>query len=381
MARIIVSNIMVRFPMGGMNLWAITWVVGLQRLGHDVYLVEDIAEEHVCYDNRQKKWTTDCTYGIAVVKSLFERYGLEHHWSFIDFAGTYHGLSRTQVDELFRTADAFIDLEWGPFFDRSADIPLRIFIDNEPGLGQIKLVKAMEAGEQLRAYDYFYTVGLNVGTEACSAPTGGIDWRPIRTPVLLDHDPIETGDINGRFTTVMKWNSSKKPKEFHGGTYGKKGMEFERFIDLPHHLSEKIEVAVSGPAPVERMARSGWIVRDANEIARSVDTFRAYIAQSKGEFSIAKNSFVETQCGWWGDRDGVYLSYGKPVVLQDAGFSRHFPCGEGLFAVHNVEEAAAAIAEINADYRRHSRAARELAEDYLCSEKVLRQFLKEVGLL
>jgi hypothetical protein len=380
MARILVNNVMVRFPMGGMNLWAITWLIGLQRLGHDVYLLEDIRGENTCYDNQRGIWTTNCTYGITVTKSLLERYSLGDNWSFIDFDGKYHGLSRAQVDELFRTADVFLDLEWGPFYDRAADIPIRIFIDNEPGLGQIKLVKAQEAGIKLRDYDHFYTIGLNIGTDACSVPTMGIDWHHIMTPVLLDHDPIDTGNINGRFSTVMKWNSKKKPKEFRGKTYGKKGIEFERFMELPRHIKEEIEVAVSGPAPIDRITRHGWIVRDANEVARSVDTFRAYIAGSKGEFSIAKNSFIETQCGWWGDRAGVYLSYGKPVVLQDAGFSKHMPCGQGLFAVQNVEEAAEAIAEINADYRRHSHAAREIAEEYLSVEKVLGKLLKEVGL-
>jgi hypothetical protein len=365
--------------MGGMNLWAVTWVAGLQRLGHEVYLLEDTARENSCYDNQRGIWTKDCTYGIAVVKSLLERYNLGNNWSFIDFDGTYHGLSRTQVDELFRTADAFIDLEWGSFFDRATDIPIRIFIDNEPGWGQIKLVKAQEAGKNIRNYDHFYTIGLNIGTDACSVPTAGIDWRHIMTPVLLDHDPIDTGNMNGRFTTVMNWNSKKKPNEFRGRTYGKKGIEFERFMELPRHINEEIEVAVSGNPPIDRLAQNGWIVRDANEVARSVDTFRAYIAGSKGEFSIAKNSFIETQCGWWGDRAGVYLSYGKPVVLQDAGFSKHIPCGQGLCAVQNIEEAAEAISEISADYRRHSRAARELAEEYLCVEKVLSKLLEEIG--
>jgi len=178
----------------------------------------------------------------------------------------------------------------------------------------------------------------------------------------------------------MNWASGHNTYEYQGKNFGNKGLEFDRFIKLPQMIDEEIELAVSGTPPIDRLIRNGWTVRDANEVARSVDTFRSYVERSKGEFSVAKNSFFETQCGWWGDRAGVYLSYGKPVVLQDAGFSRHIPCGEGLFAVRSVEEAADAIGEINSDYRRHSHAARELAEQYLCVEKVLGKLLSEVGI-
>lgn len=379
MARILVNNSMVRFPMGGMNLWAITWVVGLHRLGHDVYLLDDTGGDGTCFDNHQKKWTRDCSYGTRVVKDLLKRYDLEDRWAFTDFDGKCHGLPRAQVDELFRTADVFIDLESTTSFERTGDIPLRIFIDNEPGWGQISLVKKMEKGKELREYDHYYTIGLNIGSDTCAVPTGGIEWRHVMTPVLLDHSDHHTHPLNSRFTTVMNWHPSAKTYEYKGMVYGKKGMEFERFMALPQLINEDIEVAVSGHPPIERLKQNGWMVRDANEVARSVDTFRDYIKNSKGEFSIAKNSFVETQCGWWGDRAGVYLSYGKPVVLQDAGFSKHIPCGEGLLAVNNVEEAAEAIAEINADYKRHCRAARALADEYLDVEKVMHRMLRELN--
>lgn len=380
MARILVNNSLVLFPMGGMNLWAITWVVGLHRLGHDVYLIEDNAWNDKCFDNGQGVWSTDCTYGIGVVRDLVKRFGLEDRWSFIDFDGNYHGLPKAKVDELFQTADAFIDLEWGTSFYRTENIPLRVFIDNEPGWGQIKMALAREQGKEMRDYDYFYTIGMNVGTDACSVPTGGIDWKHLMTPVLLDHPPCYIDANEGRFTTVMNWHRSAKTYEYQGRIYGKKGIEFERFIGLPGLVSEALEVAVSGHPPLERLKDNGWVVRDANEVARSVDTFRNYVAGSKGEFSIAKNVFVETQCGWWGDRAGVYLSYGKPVVLQDAGFSRHIPCGQGLMAINTVDEAVAAIAEINADYKLHARKARELAEEYLDVEKVMSRFMEELNL-
>jgi hypothetical protein len=61
------------------------------------------------------------------------------------------------------------------------------------------------------------------------------------------------------------------------------------------------------------------------------------------------------------DRTVCYLASGKPAVVQDTGPSRYLPDGEGLFRFRSLDEAAAAIGSVNADYPRHSRAARALA--------------------
>ncbi|MFC1715272.1 hypothetical protein ACFL6S_16505, partial [Candidatus Poribacteria bacterium] len=66
--------------------------------------------------------------------------------------------------------------------------------------------------------------------------------------------------------------------------------------------------------------------------------------------------------------------------MQDTGFSAHLPCGQGLFAVNSVDEAAAAIDEISKDYKNHSKRAREIASEYLESSKVLAKFLDELGI-
>ena len=69
-----------------------------------------------------------------------------------------------------------------------------------------------------------------------------------------------------------------------------------------------------------------------------------------------------------------------PVVLQDTGISEHLPSGEGLFAVENAEQAAAAVEAIEGNYGRHSAAARELAREFLATDRVLPVMLAEIGL-
>jgi hypothetical protein len=94
---------------------------------------------------------------------------------------------------------------------------------------------------------------------------------------------------------------------------------------------------------------------------------------------VCKSSFVQTNSGWFGDRAAAYLASGRPVVMQDTGFSAHVPCGRGLFAVRTVEEAAAALEEINRNPEGHSRWARELAAAHLDTSVVLRGFLGALG--
>ena len=83
--------------------------------------------------------------------------------------------------------------------------------------------------------------------------------------------------------------------------------------------------------------------------------------------------------GWFSDRSATYLAAGRPVVVQDTGFDVVLPTGEGLLAFATAEEAVAAIGEITADYPRHSRAAKELAEAFFRAETVLARLLEEAG--
>ncbi|HEX5113211.1 MAG TPA: hypothetical protein VFV79_10205, partial [Saprospiraceae bacterium] len=71
---------------------------------------------------------------------------------------------------------------------------------------------------------------------------------------------------------------------------------------------------------------------------------------------------------------------GRPVVLQETGFSQHLPVGEGLFAVKNLDEARAAIETIESNYDLHSRKAREIAVEYLDTNRVLGNLITDLGL-
>ena len=109
-------------------------------------------------------------------------------------------------------------------------------------------------------------------------------------------------------------------------------------------------------------------------------TYPDYIRASRAELTVAKDQNIRLRSGWFSERDACYLACGKPVVAQDTGFGNILPTGEGLFAFTTFDEALGAVEAINADYERHCRAARAIAEEYFAAERVAARLLADLGL-
>jgi hypothetical protein len=381
MARIILGTYMVRYPLGGVLSSSLQWLIGLKQLGHDVYVVEKSGWANSCFDPIKKRTSDDCSYGVTVVSNLLSRFDLQDKWCFVDARGNYYGLTRQRVRDIFKSADLFIDRgSFGTWLGEAADTKIRVLFDGEPGFNQMKMEKKLSLGREIQKYDYYATVGRNIGTLRSSAPTAAKCWLHMFHPVVVDLFPYSRPDPMAPFTTVMNWQSHA-PIQFGDVTYGQKDVEFDKFLPLPRYTSQKLEVAVSGGKLAEdRLLCHGWHVRAAQDVTLSFDSYVQYIRESKGEFSVCKNVFVATHSGWFSDRSAVYLANSRPVVLQDTGFSEHLPSGRGLFAVHTVREATAAIQEINCRYEDHANWAHEIAVEYLNAKKVLRKLLDEIGL-
>jgi hypothetical protein len=179
----------------------------------------------------------------------------------------------------------------------------------------------------------------------------------------------------------MNW-TSYKPVSHEGRTFGQKDIELERFIELPHLVEPAVlELAVSEGktrrTPRQLLARHGWVVVHPDDVCPDMETYRHYLRTSKAEWSVAKHGYVVGRSGWFSCRSACYLAAGRPVVLQDTGFSDVIPIGEGIIAFDTLEEAADGIRAIEADYDRHSRAASEIADAYFDSSRVLEQFVEE----
>jgi hypothetical protein len=378
--KIIVSGAIIKYPWGGLIQYWLGWLAGLKKLGFDVYYVEEVEWENACFDIQQLIMTDDPSYGIRVVKKELDRFGLGDKWCFVDHSNQYYGLDKVRVADLFKTAELFIDLEFDTFKELSVYPNIRVFIDGEPGWNQLGFLKMQEAGQKVPDYDFFFTQGLNVGTERSTAPSAGINWNRLICPILMDNEaPLPFVDGSG-FSTVMKWQANP-PVTYNGKTYGMKDLEFPKFLGLPKLVNDRLEIAVSGPnVPRDLLEVNGWIVKDGDKISTDVQSYRDYIGRSKGEFSVAKNVFVETNNGMFVERSGYYMANMRSVILQDTGWSEHLPTGRGLFAVRSLEEATEAINIASKDYKQHGKWACEIAHEFLDSDKVLGNLLKTVGI-
>ena len=369
--RIIVSGAIVKYPWGGLTQYWLGWLVGLKQLGHEVFYAEDAEWECACYDIPQRTMTSDPAYGIGRLRAELSRYQLEDHVCFVGHDRHIHGMSEAQFQEMIRTADVFIDLEYDTLKDYRAQIPLTIYVDGEPGWNQLGMQKLLDQGGKLPAYHLHFTLGMNIGTPRSDAPTLGIDWKPMMCPVLAEA-PADCQPGNGTaFSTVMKWKANPD-LQYQGKTFGMKDREFQKFIALPKAVKRPMEIAVSGRGvPRDLLAAHGWIVKDGDAVSTTVDHYHRYIQSSRGEFSVVKNAGVQTNCGLFMERSGYYMLSKRPVVLQDNGWSQHLPTGRGLFAVRTMEEAAESIRMIDLDYKVHSQCACEIAHEYLSATKVL----------
>ena len=113
-------------------------------------------------------------------------------------------------------------------------------------------------------------------------------------------------------------------------------------------------------------------------VAPDPPAFRQYVQTSDAEFSVAQGIYVATDSGWFSDRTIRYLASGKPALVQDTGFSRNYPVGEGLVAFSTLEQAVVGAQRIVREYAAHCQAARALAERYFDSDTVLSRFVDEV---
>jgi hypothetical protein len=156
---------------------------------------------------------------------------------------------------------------------------------------------------------------------------------------------------------------------------GNKDQEFLKFIELPARTRQRFELAINGPRAL--LSRFGWNPVDAMAVSRTPALYRAFIQDSKAEFGVAKHTYVAHHTGWFSDRTECYLAAGRPALVQDTGWSRHLPSGDGLLAFSTMEEAIAGVERINGDYARHAARAREIAAAHFDARVVLPALLDE----
>jgi hypothetical protein len=371
--RIIVLGYIVRGPIGGMTWHHLQYVLGLSRLGHDVYFMEDSDDYPSCYDPSTNGVDVDPSYGLSFTARVFDRIGLVDRWAYHDaHIGRWCGPAAARALDICASADVLLNVSAvNPLRDWFARVPVRVLIDTDPAFLQIRHLQKESARQLALGHTAFLSFGENIGGMS-ALPHDGLPWFPTRQPVVLDCWPVTAGPKDGKFTTVMQWDSYA-PAQHEGRTFGMKSMSFGPYRDLPQKAPARFELAIGNPP--KELPALGWTVTNPLEVTKDPWTYQAFIMQSKAEFTVAKHGYVVSRSGWFSERSACYLSCGRPVLVQDTGFTAWLPAGEGVIPFTDPSEALAGVEEINARYDFHCARSRELAAAYFGSDEVLTRLL------
>lgn len=406
--RIIVTGLIAQHPtLGGVTWDYLQYVCGLRCLGHDVYYFEDSGEWPYTLDGGPTgdQWIAhDPTSNIEYLEKVMRRFDMDDRWAYrFPTKPRWFGLSDKKRREVLKTAELLINVSGT--LESLADyhqIPRRAYIDTDPVFTQVKLnlnCGQSDFQKRVAAHNSFFSFGENLSQ---FVPSTEYSWIPTRTPIVLSQwQPLQP--TRNVFSTVMSW-TSYQPLRFSGKTYAQKDVEFARFLGLPEKIKPTIlEVALSQtqhpewqtklsnlPFSVEENIRKnklqpddvlknmGWKIVNPALVCSDLDSYRSYVESSKGEWSVAKNGYVVGQSGWFSCRSACYLAAGRPVVVQETGFSKVLPTGEGIISFKTMDEAVEGIRDIEKNYDRHCKAAREIAEKYFDSDQVLSKLIDDI---
>lgn len=364
-------------PEVGGHFWVyLQYALGLRDLGADVYWLEwfvrkDAARDAAAIRAFLERMETYGLGGKVVVLIAPEKRAPARTCS-------YAGMDAEAAAALFAGADLLLNFHYAIDAELLGRFRRTALVDIDPGL----LQHWMHAGQiRVAEHDLWFTTGETVGVSGSRIPDAGKPWQRIRPCVSLHHWPVTPENGAGTMSTVSSWQAREWVKDGERYYENNKRVTFLEYRELPQRVSQALEIALfyhpdDDEAEIQSMRDSGWSIRHSREVAGSPEAYQSYVQRARGEFSCAKPSCMEFQNAWVSDRTLCYLASGKPAVVQHTGPSAYLPSGEGLFRFTTLDEAARAIDAVNADYARHARAARSLAEESFDARQVTAHVLE-----
>jgi len=357
------------FLEGGGHLWAyLNWALGLRALGADVTWLEWVADAGEAARRERD---------VRVLRERLRAHGVTlalAAWNGERLPAPLSTLCPGLADA--DGADLLLNFRYGCRPEVVSRFRRSALVDIDPGLLQVWM---SEGQIEVARHDVYFTIGETVGRPGSRCPDGGVPWQWTPPPVHLDAWPPVAAPPGAPYTTVstwwgewLKWGGELLAND--------KRASFLEFAALPRVAGAPLELALclgeGDDADRRLLEGQGWRVRDAREVGGTAEGYRGYIQRSRGEFSCAKPSCMRLQNAWISDRTICYLASGKPAVVQHTGPSRFLPDRAGLLRFRDVEEAARRLREVEADYERHCRLARALAEEHFDARTVVARVLE-----
>ncbi len=368
--KILFAGTIGRSGLGGQAWASLQYLLGFRALGHEVFYLEDCGDCSWVYNWDKAEWTFDLQYPADYIRECLAPFGFSENWIY----RTNGGSTGAPLEELLsfcKEADLLV-IRAVPLWvwRKEYDQPLRrIFLDVDPGFTQISIANGDKGlAEGIARCERRFTLAQRVGAADCPIPVVGGPWLKTLPPIFLPEWPMAKG-VASRFTSIMRWQGFREAS-YQGVCYGQRDKEFPAFLELPRLTPQKFCIAQMGIEP-KLLESAGWEVAPGEVISRTPASYRAFIQDSRAEFSVPKNGYVKMRGGWFSDRSVCYLASGRPVLIEDTGLGDWLPVGEGVVTFRDLKEAAAGVKSINDDYERQRRAARGLAENVFSTERVL----------
>jgi hypothetical protein len=381
---ILYSGALAQLPRrGGLTWLHLQFLLGLRRLGWDVLFIDRL-EPGMCMDEAGRPARFEESVNLRYFLRVMEDFDYGDACSLIYNSGERGiGLPREQVLERAAGADLLLNV-MGYLDDQEilGRVQRRVFIDIDPGFGQ--MWRELGLHDAFNGHDRFVTLGRNIGRPDCVIPTCGLKWVTMPQPVVLEQWPAQPLLRDGCFTSIGAWRGPNAPLEYKGRVYGLRVHEFRKFARLPSlcptsRFEMALDIHPGDGNDIQLLRDNGWSLVDPRAVAGGPAEYRSYIANSRAEFMVPKQMYVDTRSGLFSDRSVYYLASGRPVLARDTGIGHIYPTGTGLVTFSTLEEAAAGVEEINRDYARHARAARDIAVEYFDSDKVLTRLLDDLA--
>lgn len=376
---LVASVVATKWRNGGNAAAVLNWVNALRKLGIQTYFVEQISSAQCVGEDGQA-----APFEQSLNASYFEHVmggaGLGAASALVcDGGAETRGLACQDLLDIAEAADFLLNitghLTLEPLLRR---LRRKVYLDLDPGYTQFWHASGQDV--RLGNHDIHFTIGENIGTAACPIPTSGIRWHHTRQPIVIEPSVEQAGrEWTGHFTTVASWRGAYGPVQDGSTMFGLKVHEFRKFIDLPQRADAAFEVALDIHPDDARdrhaLQSHGWTLLNPRDVVPDPESFDEFIHHSDAEWSVAQGIYVSTNSGWFSDRSARYLAAGKPVLVQDTGFSRILPTGEGLLSFHSMDDVLTGIRDIERDPRRHGEAARAIACDHFDSDRVVGRML------
>jgi hypothetical protein len=208
-------------------------------------------------------------------------------------------------------------------------------------------------------------------------PYGGLAWHHLQYVMSLaelGHEVYFFEDSDNYPACCHPDTGAIDTDPSYGPDFATRTFEYVGLRDLWAYYDAHLSVS----ARREDLRSRGWIVTNPLVVTRDLRAYQNYISSSAAEFSVAKHGYVSSNSGWFSERSAAYLASGRPVITQNTGFSTWLPTGCGVLSFNDCDQALGAIEDVCCRYEAHSRAARELAQEYFDGRKVLSRLLKDI---